>query len=642
MEIEEIDARLGELRDDALEEFDVPPETLDELEFAPPPDPEMGDVGFPCFALAPVLKNSPQAIAEEVAERIAERAAPVDLIDDVRAQGPYVNFALNAGRVSEIVVTHSLEAPQFGGGVADGGERWMIEFSAPNTNKPLHVGHVRNNLLGASVSTVVDFAGDEIVRTNLVNDRGIHICKSMVARALDEDGPTPEEAGVKGDHLVGDYYVDFNDRVDAEYVEWQSSEEAEGEFEKWVAQEQRAGRLPDPLERQRDAVREAFFETFREDFFKQYSDLGERAREMLRKWEDGDEEVRELWRRMNGWVYDGFEETYRRLGIEFDEVYYESETYEVGRDLVEEGRERGIFEERSDGAVVFDLERIGMEGEKVLLRPDGTTVYMTQDLGTAKLRFDEYDPDRMVFVVGDEQEYHFQVLFGILAELDPSLEGRLHHLSYGMVDLPEGKMKSREGKVVDADDLMDEMNQLGEAAVRERYSDLEEDEVAHRAEVIGQAALKFHLLDYNPRTNIQFNPEESIAFQGRTGPYCLYSYARVQSLRRRVGGWPELDDEQRRTALRALETERELEVVRQLREWPETVRKAYDELDPSEITDFAYHLAKAFSSLYNDPDHRIVDLEGSRRDGLLLLARATARTIETALDVVGIETLDEM
>ncbi|MFB6351968.1 MAG: arginine--tRNA ligase, partial [Bradymonadaceae bacterium] len=459
MKIADIDRRLIELRDATLaEEFDIPEQTLEEIDLAPPPDADMGDVGFPCFQLAPHLKKPPPEIAGEVAEALRERAADFELVDRIEATGPYVNFTFEAGRLSELVVTQALGDEAFGADFTDGDQRWMIEFSAPNTNKPQHLGHVRNDLLGASVASLIDFSGHDCLRTNLINDRGIHISKSMVAYQADDDAPIPEEVGQKGDHFVGDYYVKFNEMVEAEYDEWKKTEEAEQEFEAWLDQEREADRLPDDLGEQRDQLRQSFFETFEDDYFNEYSELGARARQMLQRWEDGDEEVHELWETMNTWVLDGFDATYERLGVEFDDVYFESETYERGRQVVEQGLDDGIFERLDDGAVAFDLDTIGLDGEKILLRADGTTVYMTQDLGTAYQRFEDHDPDRMIYVTGDEQNYHFEVLFGILSELDPQFDGRLHHLSYGMVDLPEGKMKSREGKVVEADDLMDEMN----------------------------------------------------------------------------------------------------------------------------------------------------------------------------------------
>jgi arginyl-tRNA synthetase len=644
MNIESIDPFLRDVRDAALASLDVSEETAESLEFERPPEPEMGDRGLPCFQLAPVLKDSPPSIAEDVAEAMREVLADRDeiLVSSVDAQGPYVNITFEPGRLADIVVTQALTADGFGSGSVADPQEWMVEFSAPNTNKPQHLGHVRNDLIGESVSTIAEFGGHTVHRVNLINDRGIHICKSMVAYRKDGDGETPESTGTKGDHFVGDYYVRFNDLLTEEYEAWQQTDDAQREFDAWLDEERRAGRLPDDLGEQRPQLREAFFEGFRDEYFNTYSDLGDEAREMLRQWEAGDDDVRRLWRTMNDWVLEGFDETYDRLGVDFEKVYFESDTYEIGRRVVEEGLDQGIFEKTADGAVRFDLERVDMEGHKILLRSDGTTVYMTQDLGTALERFEEYDLDRLIYVTGDEQDYHFQVLFEILGELYPELDGKLRHLSYGMVDLPEGKMKSREGTVVDADDLMDEMAELAEDAIRERYDDLDAEEIGRRSERIGLAALKYYMLDFNPRTNVKFDPKKSIDFQGRTGPYCLYGYARVQSIGRRLGGWPDIDGDRRIDALQALGTDREMEVVRHLSDWPGRIREAVDELDPSEVTGYLFELVKSFSSLYNDPDHRIVDLEGPRRDGLILLSRAVADTIELGLDLIGIDTLEEM
>lgn len=647
MNIRDIEPRLGGIRDKTLRALEIPDETIDEIDFEEPPDPEMGDLAIPCYALAPHLKQPPPQIAEQLAERLRETITDENdeaagLIGSIEANGPYVNMSLDPSHLAEVVVGDALDLEDFGGDVVETPEHWMIEYSAPNTNKPQHLGHVRNDLLGESVATIAAFGGHDVERVNLINDRGIHICKSMVAYQLEGDGETPADADVKGDHFVGRYYVRFSELLEEEYEAWQATDAAEEEFRDWVEREREADRLPDELGEQEAQVREAFFETFADDYFNEYSDLGDRARDMLQRWEEGDPEIVELWETMNSWVLDGFEQTYDRLGVEFDHVYYESDTYELGREIVERGLEEGLFERLDDGAVAFDLEQVGLDDQKILLRSDGTTVYMTQDLGTAMQRFREYDLDQMIYVVGDEQDYHFDVLFRILTEIEPSLEGKLHHLSYGMVDLPEGKMKSREGKVVDADDLMDEMHDLAEEAVRERYETLDDDEIERRAEHIGMAALKYHVLDYNPRTRVKFDPEESIDFQGRTGPYCLYSYARIQSIGRRVGGWPELSGDDRAEALRALGTDREMEVVRRLRSWPDTVEEAVRDFDPGEITEYVFELAQSFSSLYNDPDHRIVDLEGPRRDGLLLLARAVGRTLETALSLIGIEVLEEM
>jgi len=639
-------AKLRAIRDDLLRERDIPDDTIEhEVDFDDAPDDAFGDVGFPCFALAPHLKASPEQIAEQLAEPLEAALADLAVVGGVEPVGPYLNVAWDRAELAHDVVTDALSDGIYGEAIVDAPERWMIEFSAPNTNKPLHVGHTRNNLLGESLSEIADFAGHDVTRTNLINDRGIHICKSMVAYQLDDEAETPAIANEKGDHFVGRYYVKFNDMVEDEYEQWQQTDAADEAFAEWVEQERRAGRLSDDdlLDDQRDQLRESFFDTYRDEYFNRHSDLGQRARQMLQQWEAGDDDVVQLWETMNNWVLGGFRQTYERMGVRFDRIDRESKTYERGRATVEEGLEKGVSARLDDGAVVFDLEKIGMEGQKVVLRSDGTTVYITQDLGTATLRFEEFpNLETMIYVVGDEQDYHFQVLFGILQTLRPDLEDRLEHLSYGMVDLPEGKMKSREGKVVDADDLMDEMVELAGDAVEERYNDLDADEIRHRAEVIGRGALKFHLLDFKPRTNIQFNPEESIDFQGRTGPYCQYTYARIQSIGRKIGGWPALSAEKRDAGLRALGTDREAAVVDTLADWRPALARAVHRRDPSYITEYLFELAGDFASLYNDDDHRIMDLDGPRRHGLLLLAQAVAHTLETGLDLLGIETLDEM
>ncbi|MFB6264800.1 MAG: arginine--tRNA ligase, partial [Bradymonadaceae bacterium] len=532
MNIDDIEPTLFDCLDAALEELGAPQGVTAELAFEEPPSAEMGDLGLPCFPLAPHLEWSPAAIADELADRLADELDRRGdrLADSVENQGPYVNISFDDGALATLVVSQALDERPFGADRVEDCRRWVVEFSAPNTNKPQHVGHVRNDLLGETVSTIAEFAGHDVTRVNLINDRGIHICKSMVAYQLDDDPQTPEDTGKKGDHLVGDYYVEFNDKLQQEYDSWLETEEAEKEFDEWIGspesrhavEEETDGlsdaqlkqvkedtELDDPL--RTDLIRTAFKVDFRDQYFNEYSELGARAKEMLRRWEEGNEEVRRLWKEMNDWVLDGFEETYDRLGVDFDQIDWESETYEEGREVVERGLEEGLFEQKDDGAVVFDLNRIGMDGEKVVLRSDGTSVYITQDLGTALRRRNQLDFDRMTYVVGDEQDYHFDVLFGILSELDPDLEGRLHHLSYGMVDLPSGRMKSREGEVVDADDLMDEMHDLAAQAVRERHGELADEEIDRRAEIIGMAALKFHILDYNPRTRVQFDPEKSIA-----------------------------------------------------------------------------------------------------------------------------------
>ncbi len=641
MQISDISTTLEALKNDALAELDVPAEVAREITLADSPNPEMGDVGFPCFALARHLRKGPPQIAADVAEKIRGNLGDDSIVAEVLLAGPYVNFRLDKAKLARIVVAEALDAGAFGGDWVEDAETWMIEFSAPNTNKPQHLGHVRNNLLGATVSSILDFSGHDVVKVNLINDRGIHICKSMLAYQKFGEGETPESANVKGDHLVGKYYVEFDRALTAEYGAWKSSDEAVQRFEAWLADL--------PAEAKKDAtdaeLKGRFFSEYKDAYFNQESALGRETREMLRDWEAGDADTVELWNTMNSWVFRGFDETYEALGVSFDRVYRESETYLLGKDLIRRGLEDGVFRQLDDGAVVADLDEMGMSGQKVLLRSDGTSVYMTQDLGTAMARFDEYGVDKMVYVVGDEQDYHFQVLFKVLDALREGMEERLFHLSYGMIDLPEGKMKSREGTVVDADDLMREMVALAEVEVRARYEaeGLDEAEMKRRATAIGMAALKYYILDFNPRTRMLFDPKKSIDFQGRTGPYLMYSYARIQSIAREAGGFPELSGADRDAALEALGTDLEMAVVKQLQDWPRMVALAGRLLDPSKVTEQLFKISKAFATMYNDREnHKIVEIESPRREGLLLLTQAVAETLRTGLDVLGIEVLDQM
>ncbi len=581
--------------------------------FAPPPDPTMGDFGFPCFQYAKALRRAPAQIATEVAAAIATD----DVLAEVGTAGPYVNLRLHGDALARILL----------GQVCEAGDRWaadgaadparvMIEYSSPNTNKPLHLGHIRNNLLGLAVGRILDYHGDEVHTVNLVNDRGIHISKTMVAYDhWGEDG-SPESADTKGDHFVGHLYVRFDKEFKAEYAAWK---------------EGREGEIPDA-----DA------------YFNGDSPLGGEARELLRRWEAGDAEVLELWRRMNKWVLDGFEKTYARMGCHFDSYQFESETYKLGKSVVQEGLDSGVFHHRADGAAILDLEKVGLEGEKVLLRPDGTSVYMTQDIGTALSRFSDHDPDRLVYVVGDEQVYHFQLLFKILGLVRDGLAERCAHLAYGMIRLPEGRMKSREGTVVDADDLMDELNALALAEIESRadagkahYDDLDDAERALRAERIAQAALKFHMFRFTPRKSFEYNPKESIDFNGQTGPYCLYTYARTRSILRKAGvDVPAFDAK----AAGRLGTPQERTVLWGVAEFPKVVAEATRLLDPSKIADYVYTLCKDFNLMFADREgHPIVSCtDPELKAGRLLLAHAVGATIRAGLALLGIETLEEM
>lgn len=479
----------------------------------------------------------------------------------------------------------------------------MVEYSSPNTNKPLHLGHIRNNLLGYALSNIIAANGNRVVKTNIVNDRGIHICKSMLAWQKWGNGETPASSGKKGDHLIGDYYVAFDKHYKAELNELMdkgmSKEEAEAA-----------------------------------------STLMSEAREMLVKWEAGDADVRKLWETMNGWVYEGFDETYHRLGVGFDKIYYESDTYLVGKETVIEGLEKGIFYRRPDGSVWADLSGDGLD-EKLLLRSDGTSVYMTQDIGTAQLRFRDYPIDKMVYVVGNEQNYHFQVLSLLLDKLGFSWGKGLVHFSYGMVELPEGKMKSREGTVVDADDLMEEMIATAKETSEElggKLDGLTPEEAAEINRIIGLGALKYFMLKVDARKNMLFNPKESIDFNGNTGPFIQYTYARTRSIERKAaetGVQPEVA-----TAPSEI-SEKECSIIRMLNEFPAVIRQAGNDYSPSDIANYAYDLAKEYNQFYHDFSI-LREEDNAKKAFRILLTRNVGKVIKTAMNLLGIEVPERM
>jgi len=479
----------------------------------------------------------------------------------------------------------------------------VIEFSSPNTNKPLHLGHIRNNLLGWSVSEIVAAAGHPVVKVNLVNDRGIHICKSMLAWQKWGNGITPENAGEKGDKLVGDFYV----RFDQEYKNEVNNLIAEG-IEKKQAE------LEAPL-------------------------LHE-AKSLLKKWESEDEKVRDLWKTMNGWVYKGFENTYRRLGIEFDKTYYESETYLFGKKLVDEGLEKGILFKKDDGSVWCDLSDEGLD-EKLLLRADGTSVYMTQDLGTAQLRFDEYQPSDLIYVVGNEQNYHFEVLKLILKKLGRTWADHIKHLNYGMVELPHGKMKSREGTVVDADDLMDEMETTAKKMSEElgKFDDFnaEESDVLYR--MIGLGALKYFILKVDPKKTILFNPEESIDFNGHTGPFIQYTHARIRSVLRKADD-QNINYKSSKQVPENLEG-KEKNLLKILYDFPQVIRQAAENLSPALVANYVFDLAKEYNQFYHE--HQILkEPEISTRNFRIGLSEFIGNTIQSAMELLGIDVPERM
>ncbi len=480
----------------------------------------------------------------------------------------------------------------------------VVEYSSPNTNKPLHLGHIRNNLLGWSVSRILQAAGSPVKKVNLVNDRGIHICKSMLAWMKYGEGETPESSGKKGDKLVGDYYVKF-----------------ETELRKQVDQlVKEQGLAPEEARRSAPLMLE--------------------AQELLRKWELRDPDTIAVWEKMNGWVYEGFDQTYKRLGVDFDKIYFESDTYLLGKELVKEGLEKGFFFQKEDGSVWADLSEFKLD-EKLLLRADGTSVYMTQDIGTAQLRYDDFQPGKMVYVVGNEQNYHFDVLKKVLKKLEKPYAGLLHHLSYGMVELPEGKMKSREGTVVDADDLMDEMVETARKTTEElgKTQDISEQEKKHLYHIIGLGALKYFILKVDPKKNMLFNPAESIDFNGNTGPFIQYTHARIRSILRKAG------QERVEKIVPEVEAsklnEKEKHLLKTLYAFPVVVQEASEELSPAQIANYIYELCKEFNQFYhdysvlNEPDKDISEFR-------IRLSQLTARTVKNGMELLGIEVPEKM
>ena len=476
----------------------------------------------------------------------------------------------------------------------------LIEYSSPNTNKPLHLGHIRNNLLGDSVSRILTACGRKVVKVNLVNDRGIHICKSMLAWKRFGNGETPETSGMKGDHLVGKYYVEFDKHYKAEIAEL---------LEKGMAKEEAEKKAPLMLE----------------------------AQEMLRKWEANDPEVRALWEQMNGWVYEGFDATYKRLGISFDKIYYESKTYLLGKSLVEEGLQKGAFYRHEDGSVRVDLRDKGLD-EKVLLRKDGTSVYMTQDLGTAQLRYEEYHPQKMIYVVGNEQNYHFDVLKLVIGDkLGKEFGKSIYHLSYGMVELPNGKMKSREGTVVDADDLMEEMVFQAQEKTSELGKDFAGENVQDLYEMIGLGALKYFILKVDPKKNMLFNPEESIDFNGNTGPFLQYTHARIRSLLRKAAD--NGIDYSETTEMALGKAEKIL--IKAIYEFQEVVQTAGSSMSPALIANYAFDLAKEFNRFYQEtPIFKEEDC--GKRNLRLQISELTALVIKNAMALLGIRVPEKM
>ncbi|MCB9263747.1 MAG: arginine--tRNA ligase [Lewinellaceae bacterium] len=576
-----------------------------------------GDYTVVAFPFARIARKKPDQIAEELGGFLVEEVEEVEKYNVING---FLNLSLSNGFWREFLAG-ICEDEAYGQQPANG-KKVMVEFSSPNTNKPLHLGHIRNILLGWSTSQILKTAGYEVVKVQIVNDRGIAICKSMLAWRKYGEGASPESAGEKGDHFVGDYYVLFEKKFREEYNDWQQSEEARKVF----GQQSENGQSE-----------EAFFKAFKNTYFNEYSLLGAEAKDMLLKWEAGDKATASLWKQMNDWVYQGFDETYRSLGVEFDKLYFESDTYLLGKDAIRKGLEKGVFYQKDDGSVWIDLSDVNLD-HKLVLRSDGTSVYMTQDIGTAQKRFQDFGVDKMVYVVADEQNYHFQVLFEILKRLgEPYAEG-LYHLSYGMVDLPTGKMKSREGTVVDADDLIAEVVEEARknTAERDTISGLSQEEQEEVIRKIALAALKFFIIKVQPRKRMVFDPKESVDLQGQTGPYVQNAYVRVQSVLRKAGDQPL----SAASAYQQLEPQ-EKEILNMLYSFPGLVQLAAEEYDPSGIANFCYDLAKAYHRFYHD--HSILNAGTEAAKAFRLqLSRAVAHVLKQGMNLLGIEMPDRM
>ena len=555
-----------------------------------------GNLTLVVFPFVKMARKSPEQTGQEIGEYLVANCTAVSKFNVVKG---FLNLSIADAAWTDLLADIDKD-PHYGERQAgEDSPLVMIEYSSPNTNKPLHLGHVRNNLLGWSLAQIMQANGNRVVKTNIVNDRGIHICKSMLAWQKWGNGETPESSGKKGDHLIGDYYVAF----DKHY---------------------------------REEIKQLVAEGMDEEQAKQEAPLIKEAHQMLVKWEQGDAEVRALWEQMNAWVYAGFDETYRRMGVSFDKIYYESQTYLKGKAKVEEGLKKGLFERHDDGSVWADLTNEGLD-QKLLLRSDGTSVYMTQDIGTAEMRYEDYPIDKMIYVVGNEQNYHFQVLSILLDRLGFKWGKELTHFSYGMVELPNGKMKSREGTVVDADDLMQLMVDDAYKTSMElgKFDDMTEEERREIARIVGLGALKYFILKVDARKNMLFNPEESIDFNGNTGPFIQYTYARIRSILRKSTLNAQLSTSNSQLA------DKEVELIQKLSEYGAAVEQAGKDYSPSGIANYCYELTKVFNQFYHD--YSILNEPDEQKKAVrLVLARNVAKVIKNGMALLGIEVPERM
>ena len=589
----------------ALYDTDITAEQVQVQKTRPDFEGHLTVVTFPFLRIS---KKKPEETGEDIAQWLI---ANTDLVSSFNTVKGFLNLVIAPAQWLQLLATidadahYGLQLPN------DESPLTMVEYSSPNTNKPLHLGHVRNNLLGWAVSKIAEANNQRVVKTNIVNDRGIHICKSMLAWLKYGNGETPESSGKKGDHLVGDYYVAFDQHYRAEVAELKAQLIAQGVGEE-EAETRAKAEVPLMVE----------------------------AREMLRKWEQGDEEVRALWRKMNEWVYAGFDETYKALGVSFDKIYYESDTYLEGKEKVEEGLAKGLFYRREDGSVWADFTKEGLD-EKLLLRADGTSVYMTQDIGTAKLRFRDYPINKMVYVVGNEQNYHFQVLSLLLDRLGFEWGKSLVHFSYGMVELPNGKMKSREGTVVDADDLVEGMIEQARRTMDEagKNTDMSEAEKQEVARIVGLGALKYFLLKVDARKNMVFNPEESIDFNGNTGPFIQYTYARIRSILRKAQDAGIVLTEELPTGVEI--STKEEEIIQRLADFRGVVEAAGEDYSPSGIANYCYELVKLYNQFYHE-FQILREEDAAKRNFRLILSRNVAKVVRLGMELLGIEMPERM
>ena len=589
-----------------------------------------GNLTLVVFPFVKMARKSPEQTGHELGEYLAQHCEAISGYNVVKG---FLNLSIADGAWLQLLADIDADAHYGEQSAHEDSPLVMIEYSSPNTNKPLHLGHVRNNLLGWSLAQIMQANGNRVVKTNIVNDRGIHICKSMLAWLKWGNGETPESSGKKGDHLIGDYYVAF----DKHYRE---------EVKALAAELTAGGMAADKAEEQA----------------KQEAPLIKEAHAMLVKWEQGDAEVRALWEKMNAWVYAGFDETYRKMGVSFDKIYYESQTYLKGKAKVEEGLEKGLFERHDDGSVWADLTNEGLD-QKLLLRSDGTSVYMTQDIGTAEMRFQDYPIDKMIYVVGNEQNYHFQVLSILLDRLGFKWGKELVHFSYGMVELPNGKMKSREGTVVDADDLMELMVEDAYKTSMElgKFDDITEEERREIARIVGMGALKYFILKVDARKNMLFNPEESIDFNGNTGPFIQYTYARIRSILRKAKASPspsegrdvKLHNTNDNSASLCNQTpppseglgtalsDKEIELIQKMSEYGAAVEQAGKDYSPSGIANYCYELTKVFNQFYHD--YSILnEADEAKRQTRLVIARNVAKILKNGMALLGIEVPERM